>query len=125
MGDQGYDDQFDDGLFQTSLHASARCRPTQWPRSTSEMRGYTDYGFGGMPEGHDTGYSDYMSRRPYNAVNTVNNAYATPPAVFQVPFWHDHSNPKNRQWAGGYHGAPHRSASHCSGYRWLDMGHTR
>jgi hypothetical protein len=121
MGDQGYDDQFDDGVFRASRIIGARNRPNQWPKSTSEMRGYTDYGFGGMPDNHDTGFSDYMARRPYNAMNGTTG----PPAVFQVPFWNDHGNPKNTRWQGGYHGKPHPDCSTCSGFRWLDMGTTR
>lgn len=121
MGDQGYDDQFDNGIFRTSLHASARGRPTQWPKSTSEMRAYTDYGFGGMSEGHDTWHSDFMTRRPYNAMNGNTTA---PPAVFHKPFWNDSANPKNGRVWNGYFGNQYHDPSYPTHWRWID-GSTR
>lgn len=115
---QGYDDQFNDGNFAASARISARSRPQKWPKSTSEMRNHTDFGFGGMSEGIETGYSDYMSRRPYNEMS------GNPPPRFQVPFWNDRAHPKNDPWRG-YQEQPHPSSSHCSGYRWLDGSRPR
>jgi hypothetical protein len=53
MGDEGtetgFDDQFDDGLFQTAVHNGRRERPDMWPKSVSEMRTsttFTDHGMG-------------------------------------------------------------------------------
>jgi hypothetical protein len=66
MGDsQGFDDQFNDGLFRASLHTSKLTRPRMWPKSVSEMRNYTSYGSEGMANDYDTGHSSFMMRRPY------------------------------------------------------------
>lgn len=66
MGDdQGFDDQFNDGLFRTSLNNSRLERPRMWPKSVSEMRHHTSYGGQVMSSNHDTGHSAYMVRRPY------------------------------------------------------------
>jgi hypothetical protein len=66
MGDdQGFDDQFNDGLFRTSLNNTRLERPRMWPKSVSEMRQHTSYGGQGMSSNHDTGHSTYMVRRPY------------------------------------------------------------
>ena len=64
MGDQGFDDQFNDGLFKTTLHNSSLRRPSMWPKSVSEMRHHTSYAGQGMPREQDTGHSDFMIRRP-------------------------------------------------------------
>lgn len=65
MGDEsGYDDQFNDGLFGLTLHASKRARPDMWPKSVSEMRGNTSYGEQKMTgDQSETWHSDYMARR--------------------------------------------------------------
>ena len=66
MGDdQGFDDQFNDGLFRTSLNNSRLKRPHMWPKSVSEMRSHTAYGGQGMSGSHDTGHSTYIAQRPY------------------------------------------------------------
>jgi len=39
--EQGYDDQFDEGMLRASRLAGQYARPTKWPRSTSEMRDQT------------------------------------------------------------------------------------
>ena len=66
MGDnQGFDDQFNDGVFRTALHTSKLTRPKMWPKAVSEMRKHTSYGGQGMAANHDTGHSNYMVRRPY------------------------------------------------------------
>lgn len=66
--DQGYDDQFDGGLFRVGLHASARAQPRMWPKSVSEMRRHTSYGGQGLAPGYETSHSDFMRRRPYHAL---------------------------------------------------------
>jgi hypothetical protein len=66
MGDnQGFDEQFNDGLFRTSLNNSRLTRPHMWPKSVSEMRRHTFYGGQGMSSNHDIGHSAYMVRRSY------------------------------------------------------------
>jgi hypothetical protein len=66
MGDdQSFDDQFNDGIFRTSLNASRLERPKMWPKSVSEMRPHTSYGEQAMHSNHETGHSAYMLRRPY------------------------------------------------------------
>lgn len=61
---QGFDEQFNDGLFRTSLNNSRLERPRMWPKSVSEMRHHTEYGSQGMTGVSDTGHSSYMVRRP-------------------------------------------------------------
>ena len=97
MGDENsYDDQFNDGLFRTTLHASRRDRPGMWPKSVSEMRGHTSYGGQGMALGHDTAHSRYMERRPYIAKP---QGYYNRPQYY-MPFWHDVAHPKSGDWYG-------------------------
>jgi hypothetical protein len=67
--EQGYDDQFNDGLLRSSLATARRTRPAHWPVSTSEMRGRTRYACQGMAQDHDVLYSLYMTRRPPSAEN--------------------------------------------------------
>ncbi len=109
MGDQGFDDQFNDGLFVTSLHTSIRQRPRMWPKSVSEMRGHTDYGNQGMND-WDTAHSDFMARRPYYQQ-----------AQFYKPFWHDLSHPRNQRVWHGFHGHQYYDPSY-GGWRWIDSG---
>jgi hypothetical protein len=76
--DEGYDDTFNDRIFTTSLHNSIQQRPGQWPKSTSEMRMHTSHDVAGMPAANnDTAISDYMRRRPY----LEKTQYYKPPAV--------------------------------------------
>jgi len=65
MGDEGFDDQFDDGLFHATLHGSRRERPDQWPRSVSEMRGHTAHDQKSTSNGalSDIAHSDQMTHR--------------------------------------------------------------
>jgi hypothetical protein len=65
MGDQGFDDQFNEGIFQASLHNTSRLRPHMWPKSTSEMRRYTSYDWQGLPGDHETAFCDYKMHRPH------------------------------------------------------------
>ena len=60
MGDRGFDEQFDDGVFAFGLRSSACRRPSAWPRSVSEMRSLTLYDQG--PRSWDTFHSDYVAR---------------------------------------------------------------
>lgn len=64
MGDeQGYDDQFNDGLFQATVRNGKRDRPGMWPKSVSEMRQHTQYtGQGPAPDREDA-HSNFMTRR--------------------------------------------------------------
>ena len=64
MGDeQGYDDQFNDGLFQATVHNGRRDRPGKWPKSVSEMRQHTVYtGQNSVPDRGDA-HSNFMTRR--------------------------------------------------------------
>jgi hypothetical protein len=64
-GDRGFDDQFNDGIFGTTLRTSRRERPHMWPKSVSEMRGGTVYSDQPTvdPYGDGTWHSDYMGRR--------------------------------------------------------------
>jgi hypothetical protein len=61
-----FDDEFNDGMFQTSLRNTRLARPNQWPSSTSEMRKHTSYAGQGMPNDYGDSYSMFMERRPYN-----------------------------------------------------------
>jgi hypothetical protein len=102
MGDeQGYDDQFDDGVFRSTLHASARQRPCMWPRSVSEMRNHTTYWWQGMPAGHDTGYSDHVTRgRCPQAQHQGHH-----PQHLDRPFWNEPGHPRNNpRYNPGYSG---------------------
>jgi hypothetical protein len=114
MGDEGFDDQFDDGLFRTNRNNSALRRPRMWPKSVSEMRGKTNYGGQGMSQSWDTALSDFSARRPYNqqaaqgpprprAPPTQQARQAPMPwqrnaAEFNIPFWRDLSSPRNQGW---------------------------
>jgi hypothetical protein len=68
MNQRGYDEQFGDRVFHTSIHNSARRRPGKWPKSVSEMRRYTSYDLHGGDSDPDreTAYSDFQTRRPYD-----------------------------------------------------------
>jgi hypothetical protein len=61
---QGFDDQFNDGLFHMSLNNSRLERPHLWPKSVSEMRRHTFYGGQGMTKDHDTNHNTYVVRHP-------------------------------------------------------------
>ncbi len=70
-GGKGFDDEFNDGIFNIALRGTSRSRPQKWPGSVSEMRKHTSYANQGMPRddgASDTSdsYSVYMERRPYN-----------------------------------------------------------
>lgn len=55
----GFDDMFNEGLFQAGLHNSKTTRPQKWPKSTSEMGRHTSY----TEQGRDPGdYSDGLFR---------------------------------------------------------------
>jgi len=119
MGDeQGYDDQFNDGLFQTTLHASRRERPDMWPKSVSEMRNHTSYGGQGMTPGHETGHSDYVGRRPYASGAPYHHQ-----PKFYKPFWHDRAHPKTGNWHG-YGGRWYHDPSR-GGWIWIDSAGSR
>jgi hypothetical protein len=109
MGEESYDDQFNDGLFRTNTNNSALRRPKQWPKSVSEMRGRTDYGNQGMSAGWDTALSNYSASRPYNQraqLGQPRTRYSQPRQApmpwqqrdqqFYMPFWRDLSSPKNQ-----------------------------
>ena len=102
MGDdQGYDDQFNDGLFRTTYHTSKQERPKMWPKSVSEMRHHTSYGGQGMARSNDAAYSEYMDRRASggSASGGARAPYYTQPS-FHKPFWNDNASQKNGQWHG-------------------------
>lgn len=64
MGDsQSFDDQFNDGLFRTTLSVSSLNRPNVWPKSVSEMRGHTSFDGQGISASSETSHSDFMQRR--------------------------------------------------------------
>ena len=84
MGDQGFDDQFNDGLFTTGFHASVRRCPRQWPKSVSEMRQHTSYEGQGMDDTSESAYSDYQSKR----------TAPRPLGQFSRPSWNDPSSPR-------------------------------
>lgn len=67
MGDDaetGFDDQFDGGMFRTTIHSSRRERPGMWPKSVSEMRANTSYADNGlMIHMPDTAASDQARTR--------------------------------------------------------------
>jgi hypothetical protein len=87
MGDeQGYDDQFNDGLFQATLNNSGLSRPHKWPKSVSEMRHHTTYGFQGMSSDQDTAHSDYMGRR-----GATERPYQPPAPYYNHPQYKNHS----------------------------------
>lgn len=62
--EQGFDDQFNEGLFRTTLNNTRLERPGQWPRSVSEMRHHTSYGGEAMTNKHDAEHSAYVVRTP-------------------------------------------------------------
>ena len=65
MGDQGFDDQFNDRVFRTTFHNSKQYRPRLWPKSVSEMRPYTSYANQGMTDNDmDISHSNFIMRRP-------------------------------------------------------------
>lgn len=68
MGEsEGFDDMFDRGFFRNSLHNTSRSRPTNWPRSVSEMRGLTLYDQQGLDlDATADKFSNYSGQRPYS-----------------------------------------------------------
>jgi hypothetical protein len=68
MGEsEGFDDMFDRGFFRNSLHNTSRSRPTNWPRSVSEMRGLTSYDQQGLDlDAMADKFSSYSGQRPYS-----------------------------------------------------------
>lgn len=85
--EQSYDDQFDDGLFGTSLHASIRARPNQWPKSVSEMQRLTSYADQGMHLGHDTDHGRYQMPRTGQTAQMGQAASAQHPYYKGQWFW--------------------------------------
>ena len=83
---QGFDDQFNDGLFRTSLNNTRLERPRMWPKSVSEMRHHTEYGSQGMTGAPDTGHSEFMVRRPLHG------------AAPKRGEWHYHHGRQNWVW---------------------------
>jgi hypothetical protein len=63
---EGFDDQFNDGVFRNSLNNSRLTRPQMWPKSVSEMRVHTSFAGQGMPTQNEAAHSEFMERRPYN-----------------------------------------------------------
>lgn len=59
-----YDDMFNDRLFGRGVHCTVKTRPGAWPKSVSEMRGYSYFGGQGVPEVNSEAFCDYMHRRP-------------------------------------------------------------
>jgi hypothetical protein len=70
MGDDmGQDDQFNEGIFRSTIHNSKRSAPDQWPATTTMMRKHTEYGNQGMAAHRDDAHSKFMtSRRPAGQV---------------------------------------------------------
>jgi hypothetical protein len=58
----GFDDQFNDGVFDVSRRNTRLVRPEMWPKSVSEMRQHTSYDGQGMHRDADVGYSNYMAQ---------------------------------------------------------------
>jgi hypothetical protein len=83
---QGFDDQFNDGLFRTSLNNSRLERPRMWPKSVSEMRNYTEYGGQGMTGAPNTGHSEFMVSRTLHG------------AAPKRGEWHYHHGRQNWVW---------------------------
>ncbi len=67
MGEQGFDEQFNDGLFMTSRHITRRSRPAKWPKSVSEMRAGTTFEAQGLSSQHEENRNSYIGKRPYYA----------------------------------------------------------
>ena len=81
---KSYDDQFNDGLFRTTLNVSKLTRPGKWPKSVSEMRGNTTYDGQGMAgDRHDADHGRYaMAKAPRNQEKLRVAAYMPTPAQY-------------------------------------------
>jgi hypothetical protein len=124
MGDQGFDDAFNDGLFRTSLSASIRKRPERWPKSPSEMRRYTDYSLNGHLHedtgAYETAHSDFQLRRPYDTMNQGGRPpYYTQPSFYKPPL-QDLASPLNNQlWSNAPYVGPAYWDPARGGYVWI------
>lgn len=83
----GYDDQFNDGLFRSTLNASRLERPRMWPKSVSEMRHHTSYGGQGMPVENMRNNTSYGGQGMSNAYDTAHIVYAARPGYQWI--WSD------------------------------------
>jgi hypothetical protein len=58
--------EFNDRVFNTTCRISKLNRPYMWPRSVSEMGGYTQYNTY-LNDHNDVGHCDYMLSKPFNS----------------------------------------------------------
>jgi hypothetical protein len=65
--DVGFDSMFDDASFDASLRCSTTRPHGQWPRSTSEMRGFVDWGSDDAAPTSDSFHSDYVTSKTATA----------------------------------------------------------
>jgi len=107
MGDeQGYDDQFNDGLFRKAVHISQRERPAMWPTNVTGMRRHTSHEQGGGAAfGRDTAHSNYRCR---GQVAQQTPLYQQGQPRPYKPSW---------QGRGWWHHDPARG-----GWSWVDSG---
>ena len=91
MGDQGFDEMVNDGIFDASRRFGVQAAPDLWPKSVSEMRRHTNHTEQGMSRNSawETGHSQRLAR-----------GFSEQPRFYQ-PFWHDISHPRNQgTWVG-------------------------
>lgn len=81
--ENGYDDQFNDGIFRASRSASRLERPNKWPKSVSEMRRHTFYGRQGMPTANTRSHTYYGGQGMSTAYDTAHIAYV----ARSNPYW--------------------------------------